>query len=175
MSDSSSAGWRRAYVGVGANLGDARATVLAAVDALGVVPGVLVVAVSPLYTSAPLGEGADGPEYVNAVLELSTALDAYALLAVLQTVELQFGRTRSYRNAPRTLDLDVLLFGGEVIASDVLTIPHPRMEERAFVILPLFDLNPELLWHNARNESRSVRDVRAQLAEQDIQLLEVST
>lgn len=175
MSDSSSAGWRRAYVGVGANLGDARATVLAAVDALGVVPGVLVVAVSPLYVSAPVGDGADGPKYVNAVLELSTALDAHALLVVLQTVELQFGRTRSYRNAPRTLDLDVLLFAGEVIVSDVLTIPHPRMEERAFVILPLFDLNPGLLWHNARNESRSVRDVRAQLAEQDIHLLEVST
>jgi 2-amino-4-hydroxy-6-hydroxymethyldihydropteridine diphosphokinase len=127
-----------AYVGLGANLGDPADTVRTAIEALGRMPASRVEAVSALYRSAPID--AEGPEFVNAVAALHTTLSAYELLAQLQAIEAEFGRERPYQNAPRTLDLDLLLYGDREIASDDLTVPHPRMHQRAFVLRPLAEL-----------------------------------
>ena len=98
---------------------------------------------SPLYRSAPVDAG--GPDYLNAVAQLETELDAASLLAQLQAVEQAHGRERSYRNAPRTLDLDLLLFGDALIDTPALSVPHPRLHERAFVLRPHADLAPALV------------------------------
>lgn len=130
------------YIGLGANLGEREATLRVALDAMGQLPGTSVLRVSPLYRSVPVDAG--GPDYLNAVAELTTALEPEALLRALQSIEHAAGRERPYRNAPRTLDLDILWFGGQVIATRNLTVPHPRMLERAFVLRPLADLAPAL-------------------------------
>jgi 2-amino-4-hydroxy-6-hydroxymethyldihydropteridine diphosphokinase len=132
-----------AYVGLGANLGEARQTVLQAIDALSALPGTLAFAASPLYETEAIG--ADGPDYVNAVARIETLLSPHELLAELQRIEAAHGRERSYRNAPRTLDLDLLLHGEHRIDSPELTVPHPRMHERAFVLRPLSDLDPHVI------------------------------
>ena len=129
-----------AWIGLGANLGDARAALAGAVRALGRLDGTQVRRVSSLYRSAPVDAG--GPDYLNAVAELETRLAPQALLEGLQAIEQAAGRERPYRNAPRTLDLDLLLYGSERIATATLTVPHPRMAERAFVLLPLQELRP---------------------------------
>lgn len=126
------------YVGVGANLGFARDAVLNALADLSRLPQTDFIAASGLYRSAPVG--GDGPDYVNAVAELETRLPAADLLATLQAIEVRYGRVRTTRNAPRTLDLDLLLYGREIIATPVLTVPHARMAERAFVLVPLIEL-----------------------------------
>ena len=161
-----------AFIGMGGNLGQARTTVLAAIDALAQLPQTQLIASSPLYGSAPLGENAEGPNYVNAVAQLRTTLSADALLRELHRIEGAFGRARSYKNAPRTLDLDILLYGDTVCHTDTLTLPHPRMHERAFVLYPLFDLKPDISWHNALGQRVSVRDLKAQIADQDISRLD---
>lgn len=130
-----------AFVALGANLGDARATLLWAVDQMAALPFTAVVARSRLYRSAPLQ--AQGPDYLNAVARLDTALSAPELLRALLRIEQQAGRTRPYWHAPRTLDLDLLLYGSGQIHSDELTLPHPRMMERAFVLRPLHEIAPE--------------------------------
>jgi len=132
----------RAFVGVGANLGDARAAVRAALQALNRLPDTHCVAVSSLYRSAPVE--ASGPDFINAVAELRSTLPPLALLRELQAIERAFGRVRSVRNAPRTLDLDLLLYGDQVIHGDTLTLPHPRLHLRAFVLQPLSELAPAL-------------------------------
>lgn len=132
-----------AYVGLGANLGEPLATVGQAVRDLAAVPGVLSLRRSALYGSSPVD--ATGPDYVNAVAELHTTLTAPALLAALQALENAAGRLRPYRNAPRTLDLDLLLYGAARIQSPHLTVPHPRLAERAFVLRPLHELAPALV------------------------------
>jgi 2-amino-4-hydroxy-6-hydroxymethyldihydropteridine diphosphokinase len=135
-------GSERVFVGLGANLGDAAATVRAAFDALDTLPGTRCVARSSLYRSAPVD--AAGPDFVNAVAELRTELEPEALLAALHRIEARFGRERPYRHAPRTLDLDLLLFGKRCIDTPELTLPHPRWTERAFVVTPLAEIAPEL-------------------------------
>jgi len=132
-----------AALGVGANLGDPRTAVRKAIEDLAQLPGTVTVAVSSLYRSAPLD--ADGPDYVNAVVQVRTALSPDALLAALQAIEQQAGRERPYRNAPRTLDLDILLYGEHRVDRDDLQIPHPRMWQRAFVVLPLAEIAPDLV------------------------------
>ena len=122
----------RAFVGLGANLGDARTAVLRAMDALDGLPGTRVVARSSLYRSAPVD--ATGPDFVNAVVALETTLDPSDLLAELQRLEHDALRERPYRNAPRTLDLDLLRHGDAVLRTARLSLPHPRMHERAFVL-----------------------------------------
>ncbi|MBL7090678.1 2-amino-4-hydroxy-6-hydroxymethyldihydropteridine diphosphokinase [Acidovorax sp.] len=129
------------YVGLGANLGERQAALRKALAAIDELPSTRVMRVSPLYGSAPVDAG--GPDYLNAVAELTTTLAPQALLSALQTIELSAGRERPYRNAPRTLDLDILWFGDRVIDTPTLTVPHPRMAERAFVLRPLADLVPE--------------------------------
>jgi len=132
----------RVFVGLGANLGDAVHSVRAALLQLGSLPRTVVVAASSLYRSAPLD--ADGPDYVNAVAELRTELEPDELLVQLQALEQRFGRQRPHRNASRTLDLDLLYFGERRIASPALSVPHPRLHERAFVLAPLSELAPGL-------------------------------
>jgi 2-amino-4-hydroxy-6-hydroxymethyldihydropteridine diphosphokinase len=130
-----------AFVGIGANLGDPQGTVREAIAWLGQLPGTRLVAASRLYRSAPVDAG--GPDFINAVAQLETELSAPELLSQLQQLEQAAGRERPYRNAPRTLDLDLLLFGNAQVASPALTVPHPRLRERAFVLLPLQELAPE--------------------------------
>lgn len=130
-----------AYVGLGANLGDAAATVQEAMKALGALPKTVVTARSSLYRSAPVD--ATGPDYINAVVALRTGLDADQLLAALQRLESEAGRERSFPNAPRTLDLDLLMFANTVRNTPELTLPHPRMRDRAFVIKPLAEIAPD--------------------------------
>ena len=131
-----------AYVGLGANLGDAASSVRTAIDLLGQLPQTTLSGCSSLYRSAPIE--ASGDDFVNAAVKLETQLDAHALLAELQRIEQRFGRERPFRNAPRTLDLDLLLFGTATIRDSTLEVPHPRMGMRAFVLLPLHELTPDL-------------------------------
>lgn len=130
----------RVFIGLGANLGDAAATVRLALARLAGLPQSRLFARSALYRSAPVD--ASGPDFINAVVELRTALDPEVLLGQLLALEAAFGRERPYRHAPRTLDLDLLLYGRRQIASAALTVPHPRLHERAFVLAPLAELAP---------------------------------
>lgn len=130
-----------AFVALGANLGDPATSLLQALDDIAAIPGVVLVKRSSLYRSAPLA--ASGPDYVNAVTELQTVLSAPALLAALQQIEQLAGRERPSRNAPRTLDLDLLTYGDASMVSETLVIPHPRLTERAFVLLPLAEIAPQ--------------------------------
>ena len=132
-----------AYVALGANLGDAAATLRQALQTLGATPGLRLVRASSLYRTAPVDSS--GPDYINAVAEVATTLTAPALLRALQAIENAAGRERPYRNAPRTLDLDLLLYGSARIESAELTVPHPRMGERAFVLVPLAEVAPSLV------------------------------
>ena len=130
-----------AYVGLGANLGDPQATILKAMNDLALIQGVTESKRSSLYRTAPVE--ASGPDYVNAVVQVRTVLTAPALLAQLQALEQGAGRERSFHNAPRTLDLDLLSYGEARIQSKQLTIPHPRMAQRAFVLVPLAEIAPQ--------------------------------
>jgi len=129
-----------AFVGLGANLGDARTMVRWAMDQLAQLPDTTLLVRSSLYCSAPLD--ADGPDYINAVVSLNTALTAPDLLVALQHLEQQAGRQRPYYHAPRTLDLDLLTYGDGRVNSPKLTLPHPRMHQRAFVLMPLAEIAP---------------------------------
>jgi 2-amino-4-hydroxy-6-hydroxymethyldihydropteridine diphosphokinase len=129
-----------AYVGIGANLGDAQGAVADALARLARLPGSTLVAQSASYRTAPIDS--PGDDYINAVACLDTALPAHELLAALFDIEQAHGRERPYRNAPRTLDLDLLLYGDQVIDTPTLTVPHPRMLERAFVLAPLLEIAP---------------------------------
>ncbi|WP_374358090.1 2-amino-4-hydroxy-6-hydroxymethyldihydropteridine diphosphokinase [Chitinimonas sp.] len=132
-----------AYIGLGANLGEAAQTVAEAIAALGQLPQTRLLGASSLYRSAPVGY-LDQPDFINAVAGIETALSPDALLDGLWAVEERFGRERSFRNAPRTLDLDLLLYGGQQIGTERLTVPHPRMHERSFVLRPLLEIAPQL-------------------------------
>jgi 2-amino-4-hydroxy-6-hydroxymethyldihydropteridine diphosphokinase len=128
-----------AYVGIGSNLKDPRAQVLQAFNELEGLPQTRVVKKSSLYRTEPIGH-AEQADYINAVAQLETGLPAERLLAELQEVEARHGRERIFPNAPRTLDLDVLLFGNAVLDTPSLKLPHPRMHERAFVLKPLVEV-----------------------------------
>jgi 2-amino-4-hydroxy-6-hydroxymethyldihydropteridine diphosphokinase len=132
-----------AYVGLGSNLEAPQRQVTQALRELAGVPRTRLIGRSSLYRSAPLGYTAQ-PQFVNAVAALDTALSPEELLTELQAIEARHGRLRSFPDAPRTLDLDLLLHGEEVRDSMQLTVPHPRMHERAFVLMPLLELAPEI-------------------------------
>ena len=132
----------RAFVGIGANLGDPVARVREAIAALAALPQTRLVASSSLYRTAPLGYTAQD-DFVNAACLLETDLAPRALLDRLRAIEEAAGRERSFRNAPRTLDLDLLLYGGETIAEPGLSVPHPRLHERAFALAPVVELDPD--------------------------------
>ncbi len=128
----------RVFVGLGANLGDVRATLQAALEQLAALPQTRLVAQSSFYRSAPVD--AQGPDFVNAVAELRTGLQPLALLGALQAIEQAHGRERAHRNAPRTLDLDLLFYGQRIVNEPGLVVPHPRLHQRAFVLQPLAEL-----------------------------------
>lgn len=128
----------RAYLGLGSNLGDRLAHLQGAVDGLAATEGVEVVAVSPVYETDPIGP--EQPDYLNAVVAVDTVLTPHALLAVGQELEARAERVRDRRWGPRTLDVDVVLFGDVVVDEADLCIPHPRWRERDFVLAPLADL-----------------------------------
>jgi 2-amino-4-hydroxy-6-hydroxymethyldihydropteridine diphosphokinase len=132
-----------AYIGLGANLDDPAAQVQQAMDELAKLPEGRLLARSSLYASAPVGY-ANQPDFINAVAAIETRLSPRALLNALFDIEHHHGRNRSFRNAPRTLDLDLLLYGEAHFHEDGLTLPHPRMHERAFVLLPLHEIAPGL-------------------------------
>lgn len=132
-----------AHVALGANLGDAAQTLRLALKALARVPGVEVLKASSLYRTAPVDSS--GPDYLNAVVALRTQLAPHALLDALQAIENNHGRERPYPNAPRTLDLDLLLYGTTRLNTHRLTVPHPRMHQRAFVLVPLAEIAPDLV------------------------------
>lgn len=134
----------RAYIGLGSNLENPQQQVGAALAALAELPQTSLVRASSLYASAPVGYD-DQPDFVNAAALLETELTADELLQALLLLEQQFGRVRTFLNAPRTLDLDILLYDEQVIDQPTLQVPHPRMHERAFVLLPLAEIEPELL------------------------------
>jgi len=131
-----------AWIGIGANLGDARANVVDALARLDAYPGCRLQAASGCWRTAPVDSSGD--DYINAVAAIDTELAAPALLAALMDIEQAHGRERPYRNAPRTLDLDLLLYGDATIATPTLTVPHPRMHERAFVLAPLLEIAPDI-------------------------------
>ena len=131
-----------AFVGLGSNLADPRAQVLRAMQALDGLPQTRVLARSSLYRSAPVGY-LDQPDFINAVAQLETELSPRALLDALLALELECGRTREFINAPRTLDLDVLLYDELLHHEHGLTIPHPQMHRRAFVLRPLLEIAPD--------------------------------
>lgn len=134
---------RRCFIALGANLGDPVATVKAAIHALRELPQTEFIAASSLYRTAPVGLRHQ-PDFINAVVELIAVSPAPTLLEDLFAIEGRFGRRRSVKNAPRTLDLDLLLYGEEVSDDPQLTLPHPRLHERAFVLAPLAEIAPRL-------------------------------
>jgi 2-amino-4-hydroxy-6-hydroxymethyldihydropteridine diphosphokinase len=131
----------QAFVAIGANLGDAQAAVKAAMEAIGAIERTVVTARSSLYRSAPVD--ATGPDFINAVVAVRTGLTAEAFLSELHLLEEQAGRERPFPNAPRTLDLDLLMHGNAIKDSPALTLPHPRMRDRAFVLKPLAEIAPD--------------------------------
>ncbi|MBN3796066.1 2-amino-4-hydroxy-6-hydroxymethyldihydropteridinepyrophosphokinase [Burkholderia lata] len=131
-----------AYIGLGANLGDARQTLKDAVVCLAQQRTISILGKSSLYRTAPFEAGGD--DYYNCVVKLDTTLSARELLALCQKIEHHFGRERPYRNAPRTLDLDILLFGDDSIDEPDLIVPHPRLTDRAFALVPLVEIEPAL-------------------------------
>lgn len=154
----------RVWIGLGANWGKCIEVLYGAVQALHGLPQTQVLQVSSLYRSAPVD--CSGPDYLNAVAEITTTLTPHNLLKALQAIELAAGRERPYRNAPRTLDLDILWFGTEHIATSTLTVPHPRISERAFVLCPLAELAPERVTFEQLQAVKNQRIERIEQVEQ---------
>ena len=153
-----------AYVGIGSNLERPREQVLQAFEELGRIPATRLTRKSSLYRSAPMGN-ADQPDFVNAVAEIDTALSPTEILLQLKNIETRHGRIRSFPNAPRTLDLDLLLYEKEALASENLTLPHPRMHERAFVLKPLVEIAPDITVPGRK----TAKELLKNCAKQDVQ------
>jgi 2-amino-4-hydroxy-6-hydroxymethyldihydropteridine diphosphokinase len=155
----------RAFIALGANLADSvadrAATLHAAVQAMRHIASTRLVAVSPFYVSQPLE--AQGPDFVNAVAEVCTDLSPQDLLLALHQIENEFGRLRPYRNAPRSLDLDLLMVDQQVVNTTTLSLPHPRLHQRAFVLLPLLDLAPDLVHPSLGRLSVHLQNVAHQM------------
>jgi 2-amino-4-hydroxy-6-hydroxymethyldihydropteridine diphosphokinase len=130
-----------AFIGLGSNLGEPESKVRQGIAALAELPQVQLVAASSLYRTSPMGN-TDQPDFVNAVAQVSTELSPISLLAAMFAIERHNGRKRLFRNAPRTLDLDLLLFDADIISAEGIEVPHPRMHERAFVLAPLIEIAP---------------------------------
>jgi 2-amino-4-hydroxy-6-hydroxymethyldihydropteridine diphosphokinase len=152
------------YIGLGANLGNPEQTLKEAIFELSGLSQFAQLRASSLYASKPMGP-AEQPDYVNAVVCAETDLDPLAVLDLLQAIEHQFGRQRSLRWGPRTLDLDLLLYGNETISLPRLTIPHPGLTQRDFVVVPLAELNAELVLP----DGRKLLSVQATMAHHDLQ------
>jgi 2-amino-4-hydroxy-6-hydroxymethyldihydropteridine diphosphokinase len=135
---------RRAVLSLGSNLGERKSTLQGAVSSLADTPDVFVVAVSPVYDTEPVDAPAGSKHFLNAVVLVDTTLSTHTLLERAQAIESAFGRERSeVRNAPRTLDVDLIVVGDRTVDDEVLTLPHPRAHERAFVLAPWVDVEPD--------------------------------
>lgn len=134
---------RTAFIALGSNLDNSACTITSAIDAINDISGAVVIAKSSLYCTAPIGF-TDQPDFVNAVIAVKTTLSPHELLATLLVLESSFGRVRKTRNGPRTLDLDLLLYDQISLETLELTLPHPRLHLRAFVLVPLAEIAPEL-------------------------------
>ena len=154
----------RAVIGLGANLGDPVEQLRAAIDAIGRLPHMRIVAASSFYRTAPVGFAAQ-PDFINAAVSIDTELEPRALLDALKSIEIAAGRERSFKDAPRILDLDVLLYDDRVIDAPGLTIPHPRLHERAFALGPLVEIEPDAV---VPGRGRAA-DLLARCADQKIQ------
>lgn len=155
-----------AYIALGSNLGEPQQQLQLALQALHILPDTAVVSTSSVYRNRAIGPG-EQPDFLNAVVELTTTLSAQELLRRLQAIEDQQGRLRSQRWGARTLDLDILLYGDAVVADPALTIPHPRMLERDFVVRPLLDVAPGLVMP----DGKSLAEVAAGLDLQSLLLV----
>ena len=156
-----------AYVALGANLGDAEGSLRAVMRELSALPGLRLLKSSSLYRTAPVGLK-NQPDFINAAVVLETELDSHILLQALFDIEQRFGRQRRMPNAPRTLDLDLLIYGDVISDVSSLSLPHPRMHERAFVLAPLAEIAPGL---SIPGKGR-VADLLAQCVDQQIQRME---
>ena len=156
-----------AVIALGSNLSQPQQQVRAALDELAALPGCRLLQASSLYLSAPVGY-TDQPDFVNAVCLLETGLEPQALLSALHGIEAKFGRERTFRNAPRTLDLDIIDFNGITLHSERLTLPHPRAHERSFVMKPLAEILPDFV---LGGHGRAA-DLAAALGDEGIRLLE---
>lgn len=147
------------YIGLGSNLGDSKAQLTSASKAINELNGCKVVAISQLYGSKPMGPQ-DQPDYVNAVLALETETAPLTLLDNLQSIELEFGRVRKdERWGPRTLDLDIILFGNDTINNERLTVPHYGMKEREFVLIPLAEITTDLKLPTGESVSKLAEEI----------------
>ncbi|MDR2450695.1 MAG: 2-amino-4-hydroxy-6-hydroxymethyldihydropteridine diphosphokinase [Candidatus Accumulibacter sp.] len=153
-----------AYIALGANLADPVAQVRAGIEALAALPDARLLCASSLYRSAPVGIRGQ-PDFINAVAAMETALDARALLAALFAIEARFGRRRDFPRAPRTLDLDLLLYDAATIDTPELEVPHPRMHLRAFVLAPLLEIAPDCRIPGRGRADAWLSAVRAQRVE----------
>jgi 2-amino-4-hydroxy-6-hydroxymethyldihydropteridine diphosphokinase len=153
-----------AYIGLGSNLAEPVAQVRTAFAQLGALPGTRLQATSSLYRSAPVGY-LDQPDFVNAVARLETSLAPRELLAALLELEQTHGRTREFQNAPRTLDLDLLMYDDLVHHEHGLTVPHPEMHKRAFVLLPLLEIAPDCVIPGAGRAAEAMQACTDQLLE----------
>jgi len=137
------------YLALGSNLGDREANLQKAIESL--TPKVRVVKKSSVYVTPPWGY-ADQPEFLNQVIEADTTLQPLPLLHLLKSIEVEMGREETFRNGPRLIDLDILFYGSEVVEGEIITIPHPRLQERAFVLVPLNEIAPDF-YHPILHES----------------------
>jgi len=153
-----------AYLGIGGNLGDRERTLIEGTQALDAEPGIQVLRASGVYETAPMGVE-DQPGFLNAVLHIQTALSARQLLDRLLAVEKQFGRYRLRKWGPRTLDLDILLYDSELIGEEGLSVPHPYLHVRGFVLIPLCDLIPDALHPGL---GRTIRDLADQVGDEGV-------
>ena len=156
-----------AVIALGSNLADPARQVRAALSALEAHPQIQIEKTSSLYVTAPVGYD-DQPDFVNAVCSVRTSLDGVSLLAVLNRIEEDFGRERTFRNAPRTLDLDIIDFDGISSDDPHLTLPHPRAHERSFVMKPLAEILPDFVL----GEHGRAADLAAALGDEGVRLLE---
>ncbi len=152
--------WVTAYLGLGANLGDKQETIQQALLELDALPTIKVVAVSSLHQTVPVGI-TDQPDFLNGAAAIQTTLTPQELLAQVLQMEQRLGRVRTVRWGPRTIDIDILAFGDEIVSQPHLTIPHPRLEERAFALLPLAEIAPDL---RLPGESETLQKKAARIA-----------
>ena len=152
----------RAYLGLGSNLGDSKALLLRAVGKLGELPGTRVVALSDLYVTAPVG-GPEQPDFLNMVVAVDTTMPPLRLLRAVQGLEDRAGRKREERWGPRTLDVDILWYHAFEATEGPLQVPHPRMEERRFVLEPLAEIAPDLVLRSGRTVREALACVREQV------------
>lgn len=149
-----------AYLGLGSNLGDRASSLQAALAALAAAPGIRVLRCTPFRSSEPWGD-ADQPDFLNAVAELETSLRPHALLGVVKGIERELGRRPTRRWGPRVIDLDILTWGNERLRSATLTIPHPHLLDRSFVVEPLAELAPDLVQELRRDAALPLRSPRS--------------